>query len=123
VTTTNPRQELGRRGEQLAAEHYERLGYRVLARNHRTRFGEIDLVLAAEGRLVFCEVKTRRHGSGSPWEALHERKRVQVRRMAAAYLVEVEDRPRSAELRFDAIGITLDGQGRLVALDHLEAAF
>ena len=75
--------------------------------------------------LVFVEVKTRRAtGSGrSPWEALHERKRTQVRRMAAAYLADVQDRPRAVELRFDAVGVVIDAHGRLVRLDHLEAAF
>lgn len=121
--TTDPRHHLGHLGEQIAAEHFERLGYRVLARNHRTRFGELDLVVEADGQLVFCEVKTRRQGSGSPWEALHDRKRAQVRRMAAAFLVEVHDRPWSAELRFDAVGVTFDARCRLVALDHLEGAF
>ncbi len=121
--TTDSRHTLGRLGERLAAEHFERLGYRVLARNHRTRFGELDLVAEGDGELVFCEVKTRRAGSGSPWDALHDRKRGQVRKMAAAYLVDVRDRPWSAELRFDAVGVTVDGQGRLVSLDHLEGAF
>ena len=71
------------------------------------------------------EVKTRRvSGSGrGPWEALHERKRRQVRRMAAAFLLEVADRPHSPDLRFDAIGVVIDAYGKLVRLDHLEAAF
>ena len=116
---------LGERGEDLAAAHFERLGYRVLARNHRTRFGELDLVLVdrAGETLVFCEVKTRRTGSGDPWDNLHADKRRQVRTMAAAWLAEVQDRPRAADLRFDAVGVTLDEQGELVRLDHLEAAF
>jgi putative endonuclease len=115
----------GRRGEELAAAHFERLGYRVLARNHRTRFGELDLVLAdaAEETIVFCEVKTRRLGSGAVWDNLHAEKRKQVRTMAAAWLSEVRDRPWAAELRFDAVGVTLDERGELVRLDHLEAAF
>ncbi|MBA2516030.1 MAG: YraN family protein [Solirubrobacterales bacterium] len=120
---TDLRHTLGRRGEQLAAEHFERLGFTVRARNHRTRFGELDLVVSDDGLLVFCEVKTRRAGSGSPWEALHSRKQAQVRRMAAAYLVDVLERPWAPDLRFDAVGVTLDGQGRLISLDHLEAAF
>jgi putative endonuclease len=66
------RQHLGRRGETLAAEHFERLGYEVLARNHRTRFGELDLVLCDGRVLVFCEVKARRLGSGAPWDKLDE---------------------------------------------------
>jgi len=121
--SSDPRRHLGQTGEHLAAEHFERLGFRVIARNHRTRYGELDLVLEGDGHLVFCEVKTRRAGSGSPWDALHEAKRAQVRKMAAAYLIEVRDRPWSAELRFDAVGVVVDGQGRLVALDHLEGAF
>jgi len=119
----DPRKELGRRGEQYAAEHFERLGYEVLARGFRTRHGELDLVAAGEGALVFCEVKTRRAGSGRPWDALHEAKRDQVRRMAMAWLCEVRDRPRLPSIRFDAVGVTIDGRGRLVRLDHLEGAF
>ena len=53
---TDRRHQLGRLGEQLAAEHYERLGYEILARRHRTRHGELDLVVADPGTLVFCEV-------------------------------------------------------------------
>jgi putative endonuclease len=117
--------ELGRRGEELAAEHFSRLGYRVLCRNHRTRFGELDLVLAdeAEATIVFCEVKSRRLGSGDWRDNLHDAKQKQVRTMAAAWLAEVRDRPFGADLRFDAVGVTLDGRGELVRLDHLEAAF
>ena len=117
------RHELGRRGEALAAAHFERLGYRVLARNHRTRFGELDLVLSDERVLVFCEVKTRRLGSGAPWAALGSTKRTQVRRMARAWLAEVTQRPRCPELRFDAVGVTIDAHGVLVRLDHEESAF
>jgi len=117
--------ELGRRGEELAAEHFSRLGYRVLARNHRTRWGELDLVLAdeSEDTIVFCEVKSRRLGSGDWRDNLNERKRRQVRTMAAAWLNEVTDRPLYADLRFDAVGVTLDDRNELVRLDHLQAAF
>jgi putative endonuclease len=123
--STDLRHHRGRLGEDLAVAHFERLGYRVLGRNHRTRFGELDLVLADEGdrTIVFVEVKTRRLGSGEPWDNLHADKQLQVRKMAAAWLNEVKDRPFSAELRFDAVGVTLDARGQLVRLDHLEAAF
>ena len=121
--TSDARKSLGRLGEQLAAEHFERLGWVILARNHRTRLGELDIVALDGETLVFAEVKTCRLGKGRPWDNLHERKRHQVRRMAAAYLAEVSDRPRARELRFDAIGVTVDAAGRLVALDHLEGAF
>jgi putative endonuclease len=120
--STDQRHLLGQASERLAATHLERLGYEIIARNHRTRFGEIDLVALDGETLVFVEVKARR-GAGRPWDNLDERKRHQVRRMAAAYLAEVSERPRSKELRFDAVGVTVDAAGRLVSLDHLEGAF
>ena len=54
-----------------------------------------------------------------PWDALGPGKRRQVRTMAAAWLAETTDRPYSAELRFDAIGVVFDARGKLVALDHV----
>jgi putative endonuclease len=120
---TDHRHDLGRLGERLAAAHFERLGYHVLGRNVRTRWGELDLVLAAEGTLVFCEVKTRRLGCGSPWDALDAAKQGQVRRMARAWLAGAADRPWYERLRFDAVGVTIDARGALVRLDHLEGAF
>ena len=122
---TDATKELGRRGEDLAAEHFSRLGYRVLDRNHRTRFGELDLILAdpEDATIVFCEVKSRRLGSGDWRDNLHEAKQKQVRTMAAAWLAKVTNRPFGADLRFDAVGVTLDGHGDLVRLDHLEGAF
>ena len=52
------RRALGRRGEELAATHLERHGWRIVERNFRTREGEIDLIAARRGTLAFCEVKT-----------------------------------------------------------------
>jgi len=122
--STDQRRALGTAGEDLAAAHLERLGHTILARNHRTRYGELDLVTCSGDTLVFVEVKTRRQSRhGSPWDSLHERKRSQVRRMAAAYLSEVSGRPRTREIRFDAIGIIFDTHDALVSLEHLEGAF
>lgn len=119
------RQHMGRVGERLALEHLERLGYRLVAQNHRTRFGELDLIVCDDERLVFVEVKTRRAfgGAGSAIEAVSPDKRRRVRAMAAAWLAETTDRPRSRDLRFDVVGVTVDRDGRLVRLDHVEAAF
>jgi putative endonuclease len=117
------RHQLGARGERLASEHLERRGLRILERNYRTRHGELDLVAFDGVRLVFCEVKTRRVGSGAPWDALGGAKQSRVRAMASQWLVERTDRPHAPELRFDAIGVTIDARGRLAALEHLEGAF
>src|SRR3954451_25401067 len=121
----DPRQHLGRTGEDLALEHLQRLGYELVVRNHRTRWGEIDLVVHDGAALVFVEVKTRRAtGSGrGPWEALHERKRAQVRRMAAAFLADVQDRPRAIDLRFGADGVVIVALFWFVRLDYIRGAF
>ena len=118
------RHHLGRVGERLAREHLERLGYRVVASNYRTRFGELDLIVCDDTSLVFVEVKTRRAGAlESSVQAISPDKRRRVRSMAAAWLVEAKSRPRSCELRFDVVAVTVDRNSRLVRLDHLEGAF
>jgi putative endonuclease len=126
------RQHLGRVGEQVAADHLVRRGFRILERNYRTRWGELDIV-ASDGRtLVFCEVKTRRARRGSaglatgslgPFDSVGPVKREQVRKMAGRWLSQRRDRPYAAFLRFDAIGIRLDEADGLVSLEHLEDAF
>lgn len=97
----------------------------MLERNFRTRFGELDLVAGDSDVIVFCEVKTRvaRDQCRDPLESLHDHKRRQVRRTAARWLVERPDHPVVRDLRFDAIGITLAPDGRLLRLDHLKGAF
>ena len=121
--TSDARRTLGQLGEDLAAAHVERLGWRVVARNHRTRLGEIDLIGLDGTTLVFAEVKTCRAGRYTPWDNLHGHKRAQVRRLAGVFLHDVGERPFFEKLRFDAIGVVLDARGGLVRLDHLEGAF
>ena len=119
------RPQLGRLGEQLAAEHLIRRGFQIVERNYRTRWGELDIV-AYDGRtLAFCEVKTRRLSAPGrdPLDSVHTRKRSKVRKMAGSWLIERTDRPYADNVRFDAIGVTLDPSGRLVRLEHLEGAF
>jgi putative endonuclease len=121
----DPRRELGALGEQVAAEHLKRRGFEIVERNYRTRWGELDIV-AYDGRtLAFVEVKTRRQRRGQPCplEAIRSRKRLQVRQMALRWLQERRERPHADVLRFDAIGVTLDGGDRLLRLDHIEGAF
>lgn len=124
----DPRRRLGSVGEKLAREHLARAGYQVVERNYRTRRGEIDIVARGRGALVFCEVKTRiaggRSGPAGPLDAIGPAKQRRLRLLAREWLAErAADRPREADLRFDAIGVTLDAAGALVALEHVEGAF
>src|SRR5262249_60856943 len=91
----DPRPQLGRLGEQLAAEHLIRRGFQIVERNYRTRWGELDIV-AYDGRtLAFCEVKTRRLSASGrdPLESVHARKRAKGRKMAGRWLSERSERP------------------------------
>lgn len=124
-TGADGRRGLGAAGERLAAEHLQRRGYVIVDRNHRTRWGELDLIAHARGVIVFVEVKTRRVSAraGTPFEAVSARKQAQVRRMAASWLARAAGRPHAEDLRFDVIGVTVDAAGRLVALEHREGVF
>jgi putative endonuclease len=128
----DPRYTLGRRGEELAAEHFRRLGFSPLGRNERTRYGEIDLI-AFDGRtLVFAEVKSRRvdvrarppRPDQQPLVWLRPRQRIRLRKLATAWLADEKHiRPTAHTIRFDAIGVLVDGHDRLLRLDHIEGAW
>jgi putative endonuclease len=127
---SDPRRRLGAAGEELAARHLEARGLEILDRNYRTRHGELDLVARDERCLVFCEVKTRilraPPGPLGPLAAIGARKQRRVRAMASEWLTGAHERlgPSSPpEIRFDAVGISLDPSGRLIELEHLEGAF
>jgi putative endonuclease len=124
-----PRRALGRRGEQLAAIYLQRRGYIVLARNVRSRGGELDLIVCDERALVFVEIKTRRVNAAQrairadqqPLLGLGSRQRARLRRLAAAWLCDQRDsRPRGRDIRIDAIGVVLDTDDTLCLIDHVE---
>jgi putative endonuclease len=109
--------ELGRRGEQVATEHLEACGFRILDRNWRCQQGELDVVADDDGTLVFVEVKTRSGvGFGDPTEAVTARKLARIGRLAGAWCAE--HHPRSRRMRVDVVGIVLPPEGG-VRLEHL----
>jgi putative endonuclease len=126
------RLKLGRLGEELAAAHLTRLGFAVLARNARTRHGEIDLIAFDGQAIVFAEVKTRRAIAGTqrgrareePLAWLRPRQRARLRKLAVAWLADAGHvRPSARTIRFDGLGVTVDSADRLVRLDHVEGAW
>jgi putative endonuclease len=124
---THKRLAFGRLAEDLVAARLDARGWRILARNARSRHGEIDIV-ALDGRtLVFVEVKAgrtdSRYGPERPVLSVGPRKQRQVRRLAAAFMAARRDLPRYAEIRFDAVGVTFGPGGELADLEHIENAF
>lgn len=98
---------MSRRGdaaEALAAEFLQRRGLRIVARNYRCRFGEIDLVAEAGAALVFVEVRARKSGDfGGPAESITAAKRRRLVAAARHYLAAGRrDRPS----RFDVVLLT-----------------
>ena len=113
--------DLGRRGENLAAEHLIASGYRILERNWRCEHGEIDIVALAGDEVVFVEVKTRTSVSyGHPLEAITVAKLARLRRLAGAWCQAHPDV--RAAIRIDAIAIIAPTRG-LVEIEHLERVF
>ncbi len=103
----------GRWAEEAALSYLQGRGYRLLGRNLRTPYGEIDLFLEKEGVYVVVEVKQRATGRyGSPSEALTPGK-VQRLLQSALYLLRREDLP----LRLEAVLVY--GTPRAFRLEHL----
>ncbi len=113
--------ELGRRGEDLAVQFLQDQGLIVLSRNWRCRDGEIDVIATDSRRLVVCEVKTRSGTRfGGPAEAVDSRKAMRIRRVTQAWLATHQ--VPWCEIRFDVLAIVAE-PGRPVAVQHFEAAF
>lgn len=116
------RQTLGRWGETVAADFLAGKGYRLLARNARTAYGEIDLVMLDGDLVVFVEVKTRRSTSyGLPEAALTAQKRAHLLASAQAYLQEHPDA--GDNWRIDVIAIYQAGKDHRPEITHFINAF
>ena len=94
----------GKRGEELAARHLERLGYTLLHRNYRTRAGEIDIIAKDDQAIVFVEVKARTSTKfGDPAGAVTRRKQAQISRVAEEFLVR--ENLYDNQARFDVVTV------------------
>ena len=114
------RKELGNKGEDIAARYLEEQGYKILKRNFRSRYGEIDIICSLAQSIIFVEVKTRTSTSfGFPEEAITKTKREHIRKVALEYLA-AQSQPFN-KIRFDVIGIRIEKNEPHI--NHLEAAF
>jgi putative endonuclease len=118
--TTMTRAEIGALGEQLAVDHLTSLGLRVLARNWRCRYGELDVIAAddATHTLVFVEVKTRTSDRfGGVAEAVTPLKVRRLRRLAGLWLAAQPGRWET--VRIDVIGVRI-GRSRTPDISHVQ---
>jgi putative endonuclease len=124
---TVARRRTGEIAEDLVARRLTAAGWEIVERNARTRYGELDIVARDGATLVFVEVKGAREGTSfgpeRPILAIDTRKQRRVRRLATAWMSERRDQPPYAEIRFDAVGVTLDRQGCAIEVDYVKGAF
>ncbi|MFV0414436.1 MAG: YraN family protein [Oscillospiraceae bacterium] len=108
-------------GEKLAAAYYKKAGYKLLAANYRTRFGEVDLIVQKGGMYVFAEVKTRGANSPSrPAELVGKGKQQRLILAAQKYLQE--NNLAEPFTRFDVVEVIFDTTEK-PSLTCLENAF
>ena len=117
----NKRQQ-GNKGEDLAVKHLKDNGYRILARNVRSKFGEIDSVAQQGKILCFIEIKARTSTSfGWPEESVTREKRWRLVRLARWYLQS--KRLEEIPVRFDVISLLLNPNGSLARARIIPSAF
>ena len=98
------KREEGSLGEDSAASYLKKHGYKILERNYRSPFGEVDIVAREKDVIVFVEVKKRNSDAyGHPLEAVTPGKQRHIIRSALFYLKTHRDSPQ--RIRFDVLGI------------------
>ncbi len=116
----NAKQELGQKGEELAAQHLAQKGYRIIRRNWHFGHKELDLIARQGNTLVVVEVRTR---TSNYWEEPKE----SIRRKKQKFIVQAADEyiqryKLDCDVRFDIISIVLQ-PGLPPEIEHIEDAF
>ena len=114
--------ETGRYGEDAAAKFLIKNGYRILARNYKCRYGEIDIIAATGGFVCFTEVKTRKNTDyGEAREFVTKSKQGKVIRAAECWLIENDS---TLQPRFDVVEVYApEGAGGPVKINLLDNAY
>jgi putative endonuclease len=111
--------ELGKKGEEIAAEYLTRQGFKILERNWRFEKDEIDIIATGEGFLAIVEVKTRSTDIfGQPEEAVTKKKEKYIVRATEEYIIQHN---LMMEVRYDIISIVVrNGKPKI---NHIREAF
>lgn len=103
-------------------QYLQKRGYRILARNFRKAFAEVDIIALHKKTLVFIEVKTRSSLQfGSPAEAVHAVKQRRLSKIALEYMMQEGFANQCA--RFDVVSVLLDSKGAVTHIEVIENAF
>ncbi|MDH5185935.1 MAG: YraN family protein [candidate division WOR-3 bacterium] len=111
---------LGKQGEKIALSYLKSKRFKIIEKNLRNRFGELDIIAQDKKTLVFIEVKTRTSEAfGNPIQGIDKRKQYRLRMLAQKYIAEkglLEQ-----EVRFDVLGILQTG--KQTKIEHIPNAF
>ena len=113
---------LGTLGEDAAADFLKKKGYKIIERNFRCKYGEIDLIVTKDEFIVFIEVKSRKANEQktSPLISVTSAKKEKLRLLGSFFLQAKTIQSRQP--RFDVIGITFQKNNQ-IDLEHIENAF
>lgn len=131
MKASDSRKQLGRAGEAMAARTLQAAGLTILTRNWRCAEGELDIVAQERAPdyvrggelcdwLVLVEVRTRRGAAyGTALESITPHKAAKLRQVSQRYIQTIGW---SGPWRIDVVGVQMDEQGRLLAVDHIRHA-
>ena len=109
--------QIGRRGENIAADYLVKQGFEIVARNYRFGHAEIDLIVKREDWLLFIEVKTRSsYDFGHPEEFLLDFQINRIFNAAENFIFAIDWQ---GNVRFDVVSIRL---GKETVIEHFEDA-
>lgn len=113
---------IGDTGEEYAVEYLKKHKYKILVRNYRKRFGEIDIIAEKKGTVAFVEVKTRHENPlTKPFEAVDTKKQKKIYKTSIAYIYENN---LNCQYRFDVCEVYVDRDTlKLIEINYFENAF
>ena len=118
---------IGDAGEEETASYLKKRGYKILERNYKTKFGELDIVASKKRTITFVEVKSRIMVRGVdsniflPEDNIDQRKREKLRKLGEYYL-SAHDYPENQEWQIDVVTVEMDPGSRDTVIRHIEQA-
>lgn len=116
------KQKTGAIGESIAETFLKQKGYKIIQKNYRKKWGEIDIIAEKENTVRFVEVKTVSRESRAvhrPEELVDRRKLIKVARTAALYMEMARD---NREFQLDVVGVIMDKASRTAQCRLFEQA-
>ena len=113
---------IGDIGEEYAVNYLKKHRYKILSRNYRKRFGEIDIIAEKKGTVAFVEVKTRHENPLTrPFEAVDTKKQEKIYRTSLAYIYEND---LDCQYRFDVCEVYVNRDTlKLMQINYFDNAF